>query len=132
VTKVLLSHLHKDHAGGVGNPAKKMFGNDNKLNFPNATYYVRKSELDFAWQKGMPSFTPDEIEPLMHSSQVEFMHDEKGILDDYIRYELTGGHSPHHQAFWITEGSETIFFGADVAPQLHQMKVRYKTKYDSD
>ena len=30
VTKVLMTHLHKDHAGGVGT-------NDKVLNFPNAT-----------------------------------------------------------------------------------------------
>src|SRR5215213_10972483 len=43
VTKVLLSHLHKDHAGGVstqGNTA---------LSFPNAKYYVQKKELGFAF-----------------------------------------------------------------------------------
>jgi dihydroorotase len=32
--------------------------------------------------------------------------------------------------FWIKDDNETIFFGGDDAPQLQQMKVRYKTKYD--
>lgn len=130
VTKVLLTHLHKDHAGGVANPSAHRFGQSDVMNFPNAKYYLQKRELDFAWTKGFPSFIPDEIEPLLHSHQVEFMHDDKGVINDYIFYEHTGGHSPHHQAFWIKEGGETIFFGGDVAPQLQQMKIRYKTKYD--
>jgi glyoxylase-like metal-dependent hydrolase (beta-lactamase superfamily II) len=131
VTKVLMSHLHKDHAGGVANPSSSRFGStDNVMNFPNAEYYLQKRELDYAWQTGMPSFLPDEIEPLLHSHQVHFMHDDKGVIDDYIHYEHTGGHSPHHQVFWINDGEETVFFGGDVAPQLQQMKVRYKTKYD--
>ena len=88
--------------------------------------------MDFAWKKGFPSFLTEEIEPLMHSHQVQFIHDDKGTIDGYIHYELTGGHSPYHQAFWIREGNETIFFGGDEAPQLQQMKVRYKTKYDHD
>ena len=132
VTKVLLSHLHKDHSGGISRASKKMFAEEESMNFPSAQYYIQKRELDFAWQKGAPSFTPDEIEPLMHSHQVEFIHDDKGVIDDYISYELTSGHSPFHQAFWIREGEEVIFFGGDEAPQLQQMKVRYKTKYDAD
>ena len=132
VTKVLLSHLHKDHAGGVANPSAERFGAADVMNFPSAKYYLQKRELDFAWKTGFPSFTPDEIEPLLHSHNIEFMHDDKGVIDDYIFYEHTGAHSPHHQVFWIKEGDETISFGGDVAPELKQMKIRYKTKYDFD
>jgi glyoxylase-like metal-dependent hydrolase (beta-lactamase superfamily II) len=132
ITKVLMSHLHKDHAGGIANPSAKRFGENDIMNFPNAEYHVQKRELDFAWQKGFPSFLPDEIEPLLHSHQVRFMHEDKGVIDDYIFYELSGGHSPYHQVFWIKEGDETIFFGGDESPQLQQMKIRYKTKYDHD
>lgn len=130
VTKVLLTHLHKDHAGGLANPSAARFGRSDVMNFPAAKYYLQKRELDFAWAKGAPSFIPDEIEPLLHSDLVHFMHDDKGTIDDYISYEHTGAHSPHHQVFWIREGSEIVFFGGDVAPQLQQMKMRYKTKYD--
>ncbi len=125
VTKVLLSHLHKDHAGGVS------FGKDHQwLSFANATYYVQERELNFALQKGGPSFITEEIEILREAHGVQLLTDDVGVIDDYISYQHTGGHSPHHQVFWIKEGAEIIFFGGDVAPQLHQMKIRYKTKYD--
>jgi glyoxylase-like metal-dependent hydrolase (beta-lactamase superfamily II) len=130
VTKVLITHLHKDHAGGLGNPQPDNFSGGDTLNFPNATYYLQKRELDFAWQKGFPSYMPDEIEPLFQSEQICFLHDDNGVIDDYIFYEHTGAHSPHHQVFWIKDEGTTIFFGGDDAPQLQQMKVRYKTKYD--
>jgi glyoxylase-like metal-dependent hydrolase (beta-lactamase superfamily II) len=130
VTKVLMSHLHKDHAGGIGRAKTSRFAGGEKMNFPNAKYYIQQRELDFAWTTGEPSFIRDEIEPLMHSSQVRFLHDDTGIIDDYISYQYTGAHSPHHQVFWIRDEGETIFFGGDDAPQLQQMKVRYKTKYD--
>jgi glyoxylase-like metal-dependent hydrolase (beta-lactamase superfamily II) len=125
VTKVLMSHLHKDHAGGVCK------GKDHEhLSFPNATYYVQKREFDFAIAKGFPSFIPDELKALGSSSQVHWLHDDEGTIDGYISYQLTSGHSPYHQAFWIRDNGQTIFFGGDEAPQLQQMKVRYKTKYD--
>jgi glyoxylase-like metal-dependent hydrolase (beta-lactamase superfamily II) len=132
VTKVLLSHLHKDHAGGISNPSAQRFGAADVMNFPNAKYYLQKRELDFAWKTGAPSFLPDEIEPLLQSQLVRFLHDDKGSIDDYIFYEYTGAHSPQHQVFWIKDEGETVFFGGDDAPQLQQMKVRYKTKYDFD
>lgn len=127
ITKVLMSHLHKDHAGGVSAD-----GDRTQLSFPRATYYVQKRELDFAMEKGMPSYIPEELEVLKNSPQVKFLTDDEGDIDGYIHYKVTGAHSPFHQVFWITENNETIFFGADDAPQLHQMKHRFVAKYDYD
>jgi glyoxylase-like metal-dependent hydrolase (beta-lactamase superfamily II) len=132
ITKVLLSHLHKDHAGGISHPPAASNSTEGVLNFPNADYYVHKDELDFAWKKGFPSYLPDELEALNHSDRVRFLHDEKGTVDGYIDYQVTGAHSPFHQVFWIRDENEVIFFGGDDAPQLQQMKIRYKTKYDHD
>ena len=129
VTKVLLSHLHKDHAGGIS--YKDNLGHYH-LSFPNAIYYLQQSEFDFAMNTGFPSFMTEEISLLEHSSQVVFLNEPTGSIDGYIRYEVTGAHSPHHQVFWIEDDGETIFFGADDAPQLQQMKHRFIAKYDSN
>ena len=122
ITKVLLSHLHKDHAGGISKA-------NTELSFPNATYFVQKKELEFAFEKGFPSFITDELKPLQESQQVVLL-DGNGVLNGYIKYEITGAHSPYHQVFTIVDGGETIFFGADDAPQLHQMKHKFAAKYD--
>jgi hypothetical protein len=45
---------------------------------------------------------------------------------------LTGGHCPNHQVAWIKEDNEVFFFGADVAPQLQQLKSKFVAKYDMD
>jgi glyoxylase-like metal-dependent hydrolase (beta-lactamase superfamily II) len=128
VTKVLMTHLHKDHAGGVG---IERDGLGRRLSLPNAAYYVQQSELAFAKQKGYPSFIPEELECLYNNEQVILMNGS-GMIDNYIEFTLTGGHSPHHQVFWIRENNETIFFGGDEAPQLNQMKNRFVAKYDYD
>ena len=147
VTKVLMSHLHKDHAGGIagdcveGNRGEarneastKVAGEalaPQQLSFPNATYYVQRRELEYAFEKGPSSYIPEELECLRTSSQVVLL-DGDGVLDGYIRYTITGAHCPWHQAFWIVDGGETVFFGGDVAPQLQQMKSRFIAKYDYD
>ena len=123
VTKVLLSHLHKDHAGGICP--------DGRMSFPNAQYYVQRNELGYAFEKGPTSYLTDELECLKTSPQVVLL-DGDGVLDGYIRYMVTGAHCPWHQAFRIVDGGETVFFGGDVAPQLQQMKSRFVAKYDFD
>ncbi|MEO6070826.1 MAG: MBL fold metallo-hydrolase [Chitinophagaceae bacterium] len=127
VTKVLLSHLHKDHSGGVSVNTDR-----SRLSLPHATYYVQERELNYALDKGSPSFIPEDFAALTKSSQVQLLKEDEGIIDKYITYQHTGAHSPHHQVFWIKEEGEIIFFGGDVAPQLQQMKVKYKAKYDFD
>jgi glyoxylase-like metal-dependent hydrolase (beta-lactamase superfamily II) len=127
ITKVLLSHLHKDHAGGVSEERDR-----SRLSFTNAKYFVQERELNFAFEKGMPSFIPDELGALKNSSQVVFLDQDAGAIDDYISYEVTGAHSPYHQVFWIRDDNKIVFFGGDDAPQLQQMKHRFVAKYDFD
>lgn len=128
VTKVLMSHLHRDHAGGV--TVLDKWG-DFELAFPQATYYVQQQELEYALESGLTSYVPAQVQLLAHSSQVVLLPPH-GVIDHYIRYELTGGHCPYHQAYWIEEDGETILFGGDVAPQYHQLKSRMIAKYDAD
>ncbi|MGN6417141.1 MAG: MBL fold metallo-hydrolase [Pseudobacter sp.] len=122
ITKVLMSHLHKDHAGAVGTGS---------LSFPQAKYYVQRKEFEFAYEKGFPSYITEELESLRNAPQVQWL-DGDGVIDGYIKYEITGAHSPYHQVFRIVDGGETIFFGADDAPQLNQMKSKFVAKYDYD
>ena len=128
VTKVLLTHLHKDHAGGVS--IKDKLGHYS-LAFPNAIHYVPKAEIDYAHDTGFPSYMTDEINILVNQSKVVLL-ENSGNIDEYIFYEIVGGHSPYHAAYWIKENGETIFFGGDNAPQLQQMKSKFMAKYDFD
>jgi len=123
-----LTHLHKDHAGAVGIERE---GLGARLSFANAKYYVQRKEMEFAFNKGFPSFITEELECLKNNDQVILL-DGNGDIDGYIHYEMSGGHSPFHQVFWIIEGNETFFYGGDEAPQLQQMKHRFIAKYDYD
>jgi len=127
ITRVLMSHLHKDHAGGVSDENHR-----DQLSFPGATYYIQRREYDFAVKKGLPSFIPEELQVLSDAGSVVWLQDDEGMIDDYIHYKVTGAHSPLHQVFWIKEQEGIIFFGGDDAPQLQQMKHRFVAKYDFD
>lgn len=129
VTKVLLSHLHKDHSGAISIRDKIL--HQHFLGFPNATYYVNKEELAFGLDKNNTSYVQEDFELLSSVDKVVFT-EGNGVIDGYIRYEVTGAHCPFHQVFWIVEDGKKIFFGGDVAPQLQQMKSRFIAKYDFD
>jgi glyoxylase-like metal-dependent hydrolase (beta-lactamase superfamily II) len=130
VTKVLMSHLHKDHAGGVtihGLQQEERF-----ISFPYATYYVQRREFEYAMNKGTGSYIVADFELLDEFSKVVWLDSDEGIIEGGISYQVTGGHSVFHQVFWIREQQEIAFFGGDVAPQLQQMKSKFVAKYDYD
>lgn len=129
VTKVLLSHLHKDHAGGV------VYQDANgavKTSFPNADYYIYRPEADYALEVGFPSYYTSQIEPLLACGQVKWIDGAAGTIDEYIKYMHSGGHCPQHIVYLIEDGDDKVFFGGDEAPQLKQMKIKYVAKYDYD
>jgi glyoxylase-like metal-dependent hydrolase (beta-lactamase superfamily II) len=129
VSKVLISHLHKDHAGGLGQISKTTGSREPA--FPKAQYYVQREELKYAFEKGFPSYLTEELEWMKNFQQLVLL-DGSGVINGYIRYELTGAHCPFHQVFRIVDAGEIVFFGGDVAPQLQQMKNRFVAKYDFD
>ncbi len=130
VTKVLLSHLHKDHAGGISYIDHQT--QERLISFPYATWYIQKKEFEYAMSMESKSYVIDDFALLEEFSKVVWLTEEEGWIDNYIHYQITGAHSKFHQVFWIEENNRKIFFGGDVAPQLQQMKSRFVAKYDFD
>ncbi|WP_286966117.1 MBL fold metallo-hydrolase [Flavobacterium sp. UBA4854] len=129
ITKVLVSHLHKDHIEGIG-----YFENGNLIqNFPNATIYIQKREIDFALEQiNNPSYVPEILNQLEKLPNVELLNADSGQITDEIFYEVSAGHTQFHQVFWIKADDEIVFYGADDLPQkiYWSMHVAYKTDFD--
>ncbi len=128
ITKVVMSHLHKDHAGGLSYVDEY---DERHETFPNATYYIGEDEYNYALEQGEPSYELGDLELLVRSARVEWLA-AKGELLDFISYEQDGGHCPHHTSFLLSGDDGHYFFGGDNVPQLKQLKVRYMAKYDFD
>ncbi|MBV8327349.1 MBL fold metallo-hydrolase [Chryseobacterium sp.] len=129
VTKLLLSHLHKDHIEGAVRQTEEGY----EAVFPNAVIYIQKRELDFAMEnKGNPSFDFEVLEQLIQLPNIVWMNEDKGQITDEISYEVVGGHTPYMQVFWIREHEETVFYGADDLPQASylQYHLAYKSDFD--
>lgn len=129
ITKVLLSHLHKDHINGTLVRTDSGF----ESNFPNAKIYIQKRELDFAFESlGNPSFDFEILEALIQQPNIVWMDDDQGKINNEIYYEVVGGHTPFLQVFKIVENNEIAFYGADNLPQESYLKyhVTYKSDFD--
>lgn len=129
VTKVLLSHLHKDHI----ETTITRTGNGFDPTFPNAEIYIQKRELAYAMQnRDSHSFDSDTLEKLIQLDRIVWMDGDQGKISEEISFEVTGGHTPFMQVFWIREGQETVFYGADNLPQESYLKYHLAYKSDFD
>jgi len=127
ITDVIMSHLHKDHAGGLVIDSNEELC----LTFPRAKYHINQREFDYAIHpKQKMSYDADKLEFLFKEGQIQWFQDDR--IFDFISYEEDGGHCPHHCSLLIDTSNGKYFFGGDVAPQLKQLKVRYIAKYDFD
>ena len=129
VTKVIMSHLHRDHAGGLS--VADPFSGLHYLAFPQADHYIQSKELDYALSGLSSSYDSSKLSFLANHDKVHLL-DDRGDIDNYIFFEISGGHSPFHQVIKIVEGGQILFFGGDEAPQLQQMKTKFIAKYDFD
>ncbi|WP_128331301.1 MBL fold metallo-hydrolase [Apibacter sp. HY039] len=129
ISRILISHLHKDHIGGLGIIQNNYF----LLNFPQATIYVQQREFEYAnSQKQSLSYDFKLIEALKNNSAVHWLNADSGHINDYIKYQVTGGHTPYHQAFWIKNSDTIAFYGADNLPASAYLNydIAYKSDYD--
>jgi glyoxylase-like metal-dependent hydrolase (beta-lactamase superfamily II) len=131
ITKVLLSHLHLDHAGGVVYETE-ISGEKKWLpTFANAVYYYQQQEWDYAFVKGEPSYPLARLTTLQSVAKTISLKGNAEI-DDYISGEICGGHTPFHQVFKIHSNNKIIFYGGDVVPQFSQLQRKFIAKYDTD
>lgn len=127
VTLVLMSHLHKDHAGGL------QYTNADGIQIPafsNARYCIYQKEMELALNGTSSSYYPSQYSIIPQLHNLHFLNGPGSAITTEISFEYTGAHSPEHIVFKLEENGQIIFFGGDVAPQLQQMKNRFIAKYD--
>ena len=129
VSRVLVTHLHQDHAGGCTLDVESAY----RPAFPNARYYVQKREwLDAVSADGqtVAGFSAKEVlRPLEQAGVVEFLTGETEIIPG-IRSIPTPGHTRGHQSVLVESGRETACFVGDLVPTSSHLKPLYVTAFD--
>jgi len=126
VDRVLITHLHSDHVGGLTTQ-------DGKRVFPNAEVFVSKVESDFWLSPEIAAKAPKDAQPFFQSAQT--------IAAPYIKagkwHTFSGsepivegvqpvslhGHTPGHTGYeFSSKGQRVLFWGDTVHAQIVQLR----------
>ncbi len=131
INTILLTHMHGDHIGGLLTKGK--------VNFPNATVWVAKKELDYwtnkdiqaklpkvqqsgfkkaqqvaeAYKTKLRTFEPKEL--VEAQNLPHYSSDKEGLaLMDGVRALAAYGHTPGHTAFFVGHGENALLLWGDI------------------
>jgi glyoxylase-like metal-dependent hydrolase (beta-lactamase superfamily II) len=125
VDRVLVTHLHSDHIGGLTTQ-------DGKRVFPNADVVVAKDESDFWLSPEFASKAPKDAQPFFQAAQAIsapylkagkwHTFSDSDALGDGIRVVSLHGHTPGHTGYeFSSQGQKILFWGDTIHEQLVQL-----------
>lgn len=135
ITIVVNTHLHFDHAGGntTGGRASRLPETNSAVpQFPNARYFVSKSEFEHAenpHERDRASYLPENWQSLQESGQLELKPDTYEVVDG-LRMEQIPGHSRTMQTVRLDRGGQTLYGFADLIPTRHHLSLPWIMGYD--
>lgn len=130
VDLVILSHLHFDHAGGL----LSAYGEEQRLLFPKAKYYVGKQHWERAQKPHMrekASFIP-QLHQLLIQSQRLMLVEGKHHPDigDKISFQFSHGHTLGLMLSEIICNDELYVFVSDLVPGMSWVHLPIAMGYD--
>jgi glyoxylase-like metal-dependent hydrolase (beta-lactamase superfamily II) len=129
VDRVVLSHLHFDHAGG----AVASVHGEWRPTFQNAEYAVQRAELTAAGYTGESVRARDlVVDTLDRAGQLVLLDGDGPVPGSRAETTVTGGHTGAHQIVRIPSGGLTAVYGGDVMGTPGQVVRRFVAKYDAD
>jgi glyoxylase-like metal-dependent hydrolase (beta-lactamase superfamily II) len=158
ISIVVNTHLHFDHAGGntileikgrglrvagkeIANDSQSNTREDEKLEtkdqrlipqFPNARYFVSKSEFEHAenpTERDRASYLSENWRPLQASGQLELKPDNYEVVKG-LTMKTVRGHNQAMQTFRLESGGGVVFGFADLIPTRAHLPAAWIMSYD--
>ena len=125
VDRVLVTHLHSDHIGGLTTQ-------DGKRVFPNAEVFVSQAESDFWLSPEIAAKAPKDAQPFFQAAQAiaapyikagkwRTFNGSEAIADG-IKLISLHGHTPGHTGYeFSSKGQRILFWGDTIHAQIVQL-----------
>lgn len=147
ISIVVNTHLHFDHAGGntIGSEQLAVSGEQSeeelsvisyqssvKPQFPNARYFVSKSEFEAAenpHERDRASYLNENWRPLRESGQLELKPDNYEVVEG-LTMQTIRGHSETMQTVKLERGGKILYGFADLIPTTAHLPLPWIMGYD--
>ncbi len=136
ITIVVNTHLHFDHAGGNTKKSEQLAVSGEPLEivpqFPNARYFVSKSEFEQAenpHERHRASYLRENWACLIETGQLELKPDNYEVVEG-LTMETVRGHSETMQCVRLNRGGQTLYSFADLIPTRHHLPLAWVMGYD--
>jgi len=128
ITDIICTHLHFDHVGGN----TKIDNGKIVPTFPNAKYWVTKENWELAnhpSQKDSGSFIEHDWKVLAENGMIETINGNEPFIKGIDSY-ITQGHTAGLLHPMISDGTKTLFYGADIFPLAAHISIPWVMAYD--
>lgn len=130
ITDVVLTHLHADHCGG--GVKKKQNGIGYELTFPEATYYVSRTQWEWAIKSNIreaDSFMEENIIPILDSGHLCLVDEDVELFPEFS-VRMCNGHTPGLMIPLIKYKGKTIVYTGDLIPTAAHIPLIWNMSYD--
>ena len=128
ITDVVCTHMHFDHIGGN----TKMKSGKVVPTFPNAKYWISQENWKLAnhpSQKDAGSFIEHDWKVLAENQMIEIIDGRESFIEG-IDIFVTHGHTPGLLHPVVSDGSNKLFYGADIFPMAAHIPIPWVMAYD--
>ena len=128
ITDVICTHMHFDHIGGN----TKIESGEVVPTFPNAKYWISEENWKLAnhpSQKDAGSFIEHDWKVLAENQMIEIIDGREPFIEG-IETFVTHGHTPGLLHPIVSDGSNKLFYGADIFPMVAHIPIPWVMAYD--
>ena len=128
ITDVICTHMHFDHIGGN----TKIKSGKVVPTFPNAKYWISKENWKLAnhpSQKDAGSFIEHDWKVLAENQMIEIIDGREPFIEG-VETIVTHGHTPGLLHPIVSDGSNKLFYGADIFPMVAHIPIPWVMAYD--
>ena len=130
ITHIIQTHLHFDHCGGM---VTQTASGEYVPTFSNAKVFIQKENLKWAnnpTEKDRASYLKQDWEAIISNGMLEEV-DGPGELFPGISVRIFNGHTRAQQLPVISDGTNSVFFCADLFPTKAHVSLPWIMGYDN-